>query len=149
MCRYYDAPEQTAAVLKNGGYRTGDVGMLDEMGILSLKDRKKDMIITGAENVYTAEVESAISTHPDVSMVAVIGIPDETYGEAVHAVIVPKEGKEPTFEEIRAHTKERIAGYKCPRSISLVEELPLSAMNKVLKNKLREPFWEKHDREIA
>ncbi|KZK87685.1 Long-chain-fatty-acid--CoA ligase FadD13 [Pseudovibrio sp. W64] len=149
MKRYYNAPDQTAAVLRNGGYRTGDVGMVDDMGILSLKDRLKDMIITGAENVYTAEVESAISTHPDVSMVAVIGIPDETYGEAVHAVIVPKEGKTPTFEEIRAHTKERIAGYKCPRSMSLVEELPLSAMNKVLKNKLREPFWEDQNREIA
>lgn len=149
MKRYYNAPDQTAAVMRNGGYRTGDVGMVDDMGILSLKDRLKDMIITGAENVYTAEVESAISMHPDVSMVAVIGIPDETYGEAVHAVIVPKEGKEPTFEEIRAHTKERIAGYKCPRSMSLVEELPLSAMNKVLKNKLREPFWEDQSREIA
>ncbi|GHB17017.1 putative long-chain-fatty-acid CoA ligase [Pseudovibrio japonicus] len=149
MSRYYNAPEQTAAAIRNGGYRTGDVGLKDEFGVLFLKDRLKDMIITGGENVYTAEVESAISLHPDVAMVAVIGIPDETYGEAVHAVIVPREGTAPTFEDIRSHVKGRIAGYKCPRSISLVDELPLSAMNKVLKNKLREKFWENHDREIA
>ncbi|KZL18384.1 Long-chain-fatty-acid--CoA ligase FadD13 [Pseudovibrio axinellae] len=149
MSRYYNAPEQTAAAIRNGGYRTGDVGMKDDFGVLFLKDRLKDMIITGAENVYTAEVESAISLHPDVAMVAVIGIPSETYGEAVHAVIVPREGTAPTFEEIRNHAKERIAGYKCPRSISLADELPLSAMNKVLKNKLREKFWENHNREIA
>ncbi|SDQ21914.1 AMP-binding protein [Pseudovibrio sp. Tun.PSC04-5.I4] len=149
MSRYYNAPKQTAAAIRNGGYCTGDVGMKDDFGVLFLKDRMKDMIITGGENVYTAEVESAISMHPDVAMVAVIGIPDDTYGEAVHAVIVPREGTAPTFEDIRAHTKERIAGYKCPRSISLVEALPLSAMNKILKNKLRAPYWEEQGRDIA
>lgn len=149
MSRYYNDPEQTAEVRRNGGYRTGDVGVLDENGVLSLKDRAKDMIISGGENVYSAEVESALSTHPEIAQVAVIGIPDEQFGEAVHAVIVPAEGKEPSFDDVRAYAHDKIAGYKCPRSISLIDALPLSAMNKVLKNELRAPFWEGHDRGIS
>lgn len=149
MNRYFDAPEQTAEVRRNGGYRTGDVGVLDEKGVLSLKDRAKDMIISGGENVYSAEVESALSTHPEIAQVAVIGIPDEHYGEAVHAVIVPVEGKEPAFEDVRAYAQSKIAGYKCPRSISFIDALPLSAMNKVLKNELRAPFWEGRERAIS
>ncbi|ASK21641.1 MULTISPECIES: class I adenylate-forming enzyme family protein [unclassified Halomonas] len=137
MARYQNNPQATAQAIRNGGLRTGDLGYVDEMGVLYLKDRIKDMIITGGENVYSVEVESALSTHPDVAQVAVIGVPDEKWGEAVHAVIVPVGEKAPALEHLQAHARERIAGYKCPRSISIVEELPLSPMNKVLKHELR------------
>ncbi len=137
MARYQNKPEATAEAIRNGGLRSGDVGYVDEMGVLFLKDRLKDMIITGGENVYSGEVESAVSTHPGVAMVAVIGVPDETWGETVHAIIVPSGDVAPTLDDIQAHVKERIAGYKCPRSISIVKELPLSPMNKVLKHELR------------
>ena len=145
---YHNKPEETATTFRNGGLRSGDAGYMDELGVIFLLDRVKDMIVTGGENVYSAEVESALSTHPDVAQVAVIGVPDEKYGEAVHAVIVPKEGRKPTFESIRDHAHERIAGYKCPRSMELAEAMPLSAMNKVLKNELRKPHWEGQARAI-
>ncbi|MCX7567911.1 AMP-binding protein [Sulfitobacter sp. F26169L] len=137
MARYQNQPDATAQALRGGGLRSGDVGYLDDMGVLVLKDRMKDMIITGGENVYSVEVESAISTHPDVAMVAVIGVPDDKWGEAVHAVIVPAGDKAPTLDSIQAHVKDKIAGYKAPRSISIAKELPLSPMNKVLKHELR------------
>lgn len=137
MAEYQNNPAATAEAMRNGGLRTGDIGYVDDMGVLFLKDRKKDMIITGGENVYSVEVESAVSTHPDVAMVAVIGVPDEKWGEAVHAVIVPAGDKEPTLEDIQGHVKEQIAGYKSPRSITIMKELPLSPMNKVLKHELR------------
>lgn len=137
MSRYQNNPHATAQAIRNGGLRSGDLGYVDEMGVLYLKDRIKDMIITGGENVYSVEVESVVSTHPDVAQVAVIGVPDDKWGEAVHAVIVPAVGKALSLEDIQAHTKERIAGYKCPRSISVVDQLPLSPMNKVLKHELR------------
>lgn len=141
MKRYHNKPEQTAQTLRNGGIYSGDIGYKDDMGVIFIKDRKKDMIITGGENVYSVEVESAISNHPDVAMVAVIGIPHEKWGEAVHAVIQPVQGKEPTLEDIDAFLKGKLAGYKCPRSVSLIEQIPLSPVNKVLKHQLRQPFW--------
>ncbi|MEN8658212.1 MAG: AMP-binding protein [Marivita sp.] len=141
MARYHDRPEQTEEAIRNGGLRSGDVGYKDELGVIFLLDRVKDMIVSGGENVYSAEVENAIASHPDVALVAVIAIPDEKFGEAVHAVIVAKNGREPTFESIREHAKEMISGYKCPRSIELIDEMPLSAMNKVLKTELRKPHW--------
>ncbi|MFP3976310.1 class I adenylate-forming enzyme family protein [Marinobacter sp. KMM 10035] len=137
MSGYRNRPSETDAALRKGGYRTGDLGMLDDMGVLYVRDRLKDMIITGGENVYSSEVESAISTLPGVAMVAVIGLPDEKWGERVHAVIVPKETHTLTLEEVNSYLKDRIAGYKHPRSLSLVKELPLSPMNKVLKHELR------------
>lgn len=137
MARYHGKPEETAAALRNGGLRSGDVGYIDNMGVLFLKDRIKDIIISGGENVYSVEVESAISTHPGVAMVAVIGIPDETWGEAVHAVIVAAGETAPTLEDIQAHARARIAGYKCPRGLTVLPELPMSPMNKVLKHELR------------
>ncbi|MEP4702737.1 MAG: AMP-binding protein, partial [Parasphingorhabdus sp.] len=137
MAEYQNNPSATAEAKRNGGLRSGDIGYLDDMGVLFVKDRMKDMIITGGENVYSVEVESAVSTHPDVAMVAVIGIPDEKWGETVHAVIVPAGDKEPKLEDIQTHVKDQIAGYKSPRSISVVKELPLSPMNKVLKHELR------------
>lgn len=137
MSGYRNRPSETDAALRNGGYRTGDLGMLDDMGVLYVRDRLKDMIITGGENVYSSEVESAISTLPGVAMVAVIGLPDQKWGERVHVVIVPREGQTLTLEEVNGYLKDRIAGYKHPRSLSVVNELPLSPMNKVLKHELR------------
>lgn len=141
MKRYHNKPEKTAETLRNGGIYSGDIGYKDDMGVIFIQDRKKDIIITGGENVYSVEVESAISKHPDVAVVAVIGIPDEKWGEAVHAVIQPVPDIAPTLADIDAFLKDKLAGYKCPRSVSLIEQMPLSPANKILKHQLREPFW--------
>jgi acyl-CoA synthetase (AMP-forming)/AMP-acid ligase II len=134
---YFNRPEETAAAFKNGWFHTGDMGRLDENGLLFLVDRKKDMVITGGENVYTTEVEAAIYLHPNVQEAAVIGVPDEKYGEALFAVIVPKDGKTITVEELVEHCRGRIGAYKIPRRIDVVAELPKSPMGKILKTELR------------
>jgi long-chain acyl-CoA synthetase len=123
------------------------MGYLDEGGYLYLVDRAKDMIISGGENVYSIEVEDAISSHPAVLQVAVIGIPHELWGEAVHAIVVPKPDVELTEDEVIAHARASIGGYKVPRSVSFrAEPLPVSGAMKVLKRDLREPFWQDTDR---
>jgi acyl-CoA synthetase (AMP-forming)/AMP-acid ligase II len=128
--------------MRNGWMHTGDAGYFDADGYLYITDRIKDMIISGGENVYSTEVENAILTYPGVQMCAVIGIPDDKWGEAVHAIIVPRPGHELSAQDILAHCKQQIAGYKCPRSIELRSELPLSAAGKLLKFKLRQAFWQ-------
>ncbi len=149
MKGYWNKPEQTASVLQNGWYRTGDVGRLDATGNLYLLDRSKDMIISGGENVYCTEVEDAIYTHPGVLEAAVFGVPDDRWGEAVHAVVVPRPGAELTAEAIIAHVRGSIAGYKVPRSVEFrSDELPKSGPGKVLKRELRAPFWEGRDTQI-
>ncbi|MDH3680033.1 MAG: long-chain fatty acid--CoA ligase [Acidimicrobiia bacterium] len=149
MAGYWNKPEQTDAVLRDGWYSTGDVGRIDDDGYLYLLDRSKDMIISGGENVYCTEVEEAIYTHPDVLEAAVFGIPDEKWGEVVHAVVVPRAGTEVTPDDIIAHTRESIAGYKVPRSVELrSEELPKSGPGKVLKRELRTPYWADRDTQI-
>jgi acyl-CoA synthetase (AMP-forming)/AMP-acid ligase II len=149
MAGYLNRPEETAAAFRDGWYRTGDVGVLDAEGYLTLVDRAKDMIVTGAENVYSTEVESAISSHPAVLEVAVIGIPSEQWGEQVHAVVAVKPGAEVTEEEIRAHCRERIAGFKVPKSVELrTEPLPKSGAMKILKRELRAPYWDGRERRI-
>jgi acyl-CoA synthetase (AMP-forming)/AMP-acid ligase II len=135
---YWRNAEATAAAFRDGWFRTGDAGRMRPDGHLFIVDRLKDMIITGGENVYCAEVEAALRAHPQVTQAAVIGVPDARWGEAVHAVVVLAEGAGVTPEDLRAFTRERLAGYKCPREISFVRELPLSAAGKVLKNVLRE-----------
>ncbi|MNT47394.1 Long-chain-fatty-acid--CoA ligase FadD13 [compost metagenome] len=122
---------------------------MDEDGFIYICDRLKDMIVSGGENIFTAEVENAIASHPDVAQGAVIGIPSDKWGEAVHAVIVRKAGASVTDQEIIAHCRERIAGYKVPRSVEFREALPLSSVGKVLKTELRKPFWENQTRHIA
>ncbi|HSL57069.1 MAG TPA: long-chain-fatty-acid--CoA ligase [Acidimicrobiales bacterium] len=150
MTEYWKRPEETAEAFRGGWYHTGDAGYLDAEGYLYLVDRVKDMIVTGGENVYSAEVESAISTHPAVAQVAVIGIPSEQWGEAVHAIVVPAEGATVTEDEIIAHARERIAGYKVPKSVEMRSEpLPLSGALKVLKRELRAPYWEGRDRGVS
>lgn len=142
MLGYWNKPEETADVLVDGWYRTGDLGYVDEEGFLFLVDRLKDMIVTGGENVYSAEVESALSKHPAVAQSAVIGIPNDRWGETVHAVIVLKDGAEVTVEELQGFCREHIAGYKAPRSIEFAAELPMSGAGKILKRELRKALVE-------
>jgi long-chain acyl-CoA synthetase len=150
MREYWNKAEATAQVFEGGWYHTGDAGYIDEDGYLFLVDRVKDMIVTGGENVYSAEVESAIGTHPGVAQVAVIGIPHERWGEAVHAIVVPRAGADLTAEAIIVHARQSIAGYKVPKSVQLRDDpLPLSGAMKVLKRDLRAPFWEAHDKKIG
>ena len=149
MLGYWKLPEQTAETLKDGWVYTGDGAYQDREGFIFIVDRLKDMIVTGGENVFSAEVESAISTHPAVGEVAVIGIPAETWGEAVHAIIVPKAGATATEAEIIDHCRDKIANYKVPRSVEFrTDPLPLSGAGKVLKRDLRAPFWEGKERTV-
>lgn len=141
MLGYWNKPAETTAAIRDGWMRTGDGAYMDDDGFIFIVDRLKDMIISGGENVYSIEVENTIGRHHAVAACAVIGIPDPAWGEAVHAVIVVKPGADASSEEIITFCKSRIAGYKCPRSIAFAHELPLSGAGKVLKNKLREPFW--------
>jgi len=149
MTEYWQKPDATAEVFEGGWYHTGDAGYLDAGGYLFLVDRVKDMIVTGGENVYSAEVESAISQHDAVEQVAVIGIPHETWGEQVHAVVVLADDASVTEDDLQDFAKERIAGYKVPKSIEFrTEPLPLSGAMKVLKRELRAPYWDGQDRAV-
>ena len=138
MLGYWNQPGETEAVLDDGWLHTGDSGYLSEDGYLFVVDRIKDMIITGGENVYSAEVEDALAAHPAVAACAVIGIPDADWGERVHAVVVLASGASASPDELRAHVKTLIAAYKAPRSVEFAESLPLSGAGKVLKRQLRE-----------
>ena len=150
MTEYWRRPDETAETFRGGWYHTGDAGYVDRRGFLYLVDRVKDMIVTGGENVYSVEVENALATHPAVAQVAVIGIPDERWGEAVHAIVVLKPDAAATADELKDHARERIAGYKLPKSIELrAEPLPLSGALKVLKRELRAPYWEGRERAVS
>jgi long-chain acyl-CoA synthetase len=149
MTGYLNQPEATEQAMRGGWYHSGDMGYLDSDGFLFLVDRAKDMVISGGENVYSVEVENAVASHPAVLQVAVIGVPHEVWGEAVHAVVVVKPGATVTEDEIIAHARTTIAGYKVPRSVEFrTEPLPLSAAMKVLKRELRAPYWQGMDRAI-
>ena len=149
MREYWKRDKETAEVFRDGWYHTGDAGYLDEHGYLFLVDRVKDMIVTGGENVYSTEVENALASHPAVQQVAVIGIPSEQWGEAVHAIVVLKDGAEATEAELIAHAREWIAGFKVPKSVEFRSEpLPLSGAMKVLKRDLRAPYWEGRERSV-
>jgi long-chain acyl-CoA synthetase len=149
MTEYWKRPKETQEVFHGGWYHTGDAGYVDEHGYLFLVDRVKDMIVTGGENVYSAEVESAIASHPAVEQVAVIGIPDEKWGEAVLAVVVVREGASVSEDDLRAHSRDLIAGYKVPKTFEFRDEpLPLSGAMKVLKRDLRAPYWEGKERAV-
>lgn len=142
MKGYWGRDDLTAETVRDGWLHTGDAAHMDEGGFIFISDRLKDMIITGGENVYSTEVENALYEHPDVGQCAVIGVPDEKWGERVHAIVVPSEGVTPDAEALKAHCRARIADYKCPRSISFRDEaLPLSGAGKILKTELRKPFW--------
>jgi acyl-CoA synthetase (AMP-forming)/AMP-acid ligase II len=150
MTGYWNRPEETAAALRDGWMHSGDGAYMDEGGFLFVVDRVKDMIVSGGENVYSAEVENALAQHPAIAACAVIGIPDDSWGEAVHAVLVCKPGvAPPDLEQVKAHCRALIANYKCPRSIEYRETLPLSGAGKVLKTELREPWWKGRQRRVA
>lgn len=149
MIGYWNLPDATANTLTNDNWiRTGDAGYLDDDGYLYIHDRVKDMIISGGENVYPAEVESAIYGHPDVLEVAVIGIPDDKWGEAVKAVCVPKAGATVDPDSVIAWARERIAGFKVPKSIDVIPALPRNASGKILRRELRAPYWEGRERMV-
>ena len=149
MIGYWNLPEATAKTMTADGWiHTGDAGYLDEDGYLFIHDRMKDMIISGGENVYPAEVESAIFGHPAVQEVAVIGIPDQKWGETVKAVVVPKPGMSVEEADIIAWARERIAAFKAPRSVDVIEALPRNASGKILRKDLRAPYWEGYERMV-
>jgi acyl-CoA synthetase (AMP-forming)/AMP-acid ligase II len=149
MAGYWNKPELTAGALRDGWLYTGDAGRMDEDGFLFIVDRLKDMIVTGGENVYSAEVEHALAQHPSVAMSAVIGIPDEKWGEAVHAIVQLKSGHSVSSEALIEHVRERIANYKAPRSLEFRDALPISGAGKIQKGELRKPFWSTHERQVS
>jgi len=149
MLGYWNMPDLTVQALRGGWYHTGDAGYMDDDGFVYIVDRLKDMIITGGENVYSAEVENAISTLDGVAEVAVIGIPDEKWGEAVHAIVVPRVGWTVSQEQVVAHCHTLIAGYKCPRSVIIRSEpMPISGAGKILKSTLRAPYWAGREKQV-
>ena len=149
MLGYLKRPEETAKALIDGWYRTGDVAYADSHGYLFIVDRAKDMIISGGENIYTTEVENALYAHPAMLEAAVLGIPDAKWGEAVHAEVVLKPGAAITGDELIAHCRALIAGYKVPRSVNVRSEpLPKSGAGKILKKDLRAPYWEGRTRSV-
>jgi len=149
MVGYWNLPEATAKTLDADGWlRTGDAGYLDEDGYLYIHDRIKDMIISGGENVYPAEVESALCDHPDIAEAAVIGVPDDRWGEAVKAIVVMKPGKAASASDIINFTRERIAGFKTPKSVDFIDALPRNPSGKILRRHLREPYWVDKERQV-
>ncbi|HEX5404763.1 MAG TPA: long-chain-fatty-acid--CoA ligase [Pseudonocardiaceae bacterium] len=142
MAGYWHKPDADAAALTDDGWlRSGDAGHLDADGYLYISDRIKDMIISGGENIYPAEIERVLAEYPDVAEVAVIGVPDERWGEVGRAIVVAKPGVEFDGEALLAFCRQHLASFKCPKSVSVVTELPRNATGKVLKRQLREPFW--------
>lgn len=149
MRGYWQIEDQTRAALRSGWLHTGDLGYMDEEGFVFIVDRAKDMVISGGENIYSVEVEGAIYQHPGVQECAVIGIPDEQWGEAVHAIVVPKPAVRLTPEQVIDHCRAHIAGYKLPRSVEIrTQSLPVSGAGKILKAELRQPFWEGRGRGV-
>lgn len=149
MKGYWNRPEATKDAIREEFFYTGDAGYFDEDGFLFIHDRVKDMIVSGGENVYPAEVENALFGHPEIADVAVIGVPDEKWGEAVKAIVVPKPQTSPNPEDIIAFARERIAGYKLPKSVDFATELPRNPSGKILRRQLREPYWEGQDRRVG
>jgi long-chain acyl-CoA synthetase len=148
MLGYWRQPEETAKVLRNGWYHSGDAAWMDAHGCIHIVDRLKDMIVSGGENVYPAEVEAVLIRHPAVAQCAVIGVPNAAWGEAVHAVIVLRPGERASEASLRDFCREYLAGYKCPKTVEVREALPMSAAGKVLKNELRAPHWSGHGRNV-
>ena len=150
MQSYWRKPEATAEAVRNGFLHTGDMGYLDEDGFLFIVDRKKDMIISGGENIYSREVEEALLLHPAVSEVAVIGTPDKKWGESVAAVVVLRPGKVATAEQLSEHCRLLIAGYKRPKLVTFLDTMPrITSTNKIDKRALRAPFWAGQERQIS
>jgi fatty-acyl-CoA synthase len=148
MKGYWNKPDATRKSIAESWFATGDAGYFDEEGYLYIHDRVKDMIVSGGENIYPAEVENAVFGHPAVADVAVIGVPDEKWGEAVKAIVVRKQGAEVSEAEIIAFARERIAGYKLPKSVAFADALPRNPSGKILRRELRQPYWEGRERQV-
>jgi acyl-CoA synthetase (AMP-forming)/AMP-acid ligase II len=141
MKGYWRNPQATADTLRGGWLHTGDLGIMDERGYVYILDRAKDMIISGGENIYSREIEDVILRHPAVHEVAVIGVPDETWGEAIKAIVALKEGQQATKEDIINFCKEHLASFKKPKSVEFIDAIPKNPYGKVLKRELREKYW--------
>jgi len=148
MKGYWKNSKATAETLRSGWLHTGDLGVMDENGYVYILDRAKDMIISGGENIYSREIEDVILLHPAVHEVAVIGVPDETWGEAVKAIVSLKKGQNATEEEIIRFCKGHLASYKKPKSVEFIDEIPKNPYGKVLKKELREKYWEGEARRV-
>ena len=149
MVGYWQKPEETASTILEGGWlRTGDAGYMDDEGYLFLHDRIKDMVVSGGENIYPAEVENVLLGVPGVGDAAVIGVPDDTWGETVKAVVVRAPGSDVAADAIIAFCRERLAHYKCPTSVDFTETLPRNPSGKILKRELREPYWVGRERRV-
>jgi acyl-CoA synthetase (AMP-forming)/AMP-acid ligase II len=149
MMGYWRLPEQTAETLRDGWLYTGDIGYRDEEGYYFLMDRKKDVVVSGGENIYPNEVERVLLLHDAINDVAVIGVPDEKYGESLLACCVMKPGQALDEAALIAYCRDHLAGYKIPRQYQVLEELPRNPSGKVLKTQLREPYWQHVDRRIS
>jgi long-chain acyl-CoA synthetase len=149
MLGYWNMPEETAKSIVDGGwFRSGDAGYLDADGYLYIYDRVKDMIVSGGENIYPAEVENVLMAHPAIADVAVIGVPDEKWGEVPKAIVVRKKDVAVTEDEIIAFAKVSLAGFKCPKSVDWIEALPRNPSGKILKKDLRAPYWIGRTRQV-
>ena len=147
MKGYLNRPDATAEVItEDGWFRTGDLGRVDAEGFVYVEDRLKDMIISGGENVYSPEIERVLAEHPSVMEVAIIGVPDEKWGETVKAVVSLKPDTQAAEDELISWCRERLAGFKCPKSVDILDALPRNPTGKILKRDLRKPYWEGRDR---
>jgi len=149
MNGYWNRPDDTADAIRDGWLHTGDVGYFDSEGYLYIHDRLKDMIVSGAENVYPAEVERVLTEYPGIADVAVIGVPDKRWGEAVKALVVAKPDTTLIEKDIIEYTRIHIARFKCPKSVDIVDSIPRNPSGKILKKQLREPYWKEHNRRIS
>ena len=150
MKGFLGKPEETSQVITDDGwFRTGDMGRVDADGFVYVEDRLKDMIISGGENIYSPEVERVLAEHPAVMEVAIIGVPDDTWGETVKAVVSLNEGTSATEEELIAHCQEHLANVQVPPSVDIIDALPRNPTGKILKRDLRKPYWEGRDRQIV
>ena len=149
MRGYWNLPDESAEALRGGWMHTGDAGVLDDEGFIYVQDRVKDMIVSGGENIYPRVIEEVLFKHSSIADAAVIGVPDEQWGETVKAIIVLKDGEAATDEEIMEFCRDKLGGYERPRSVDFVNALPRNPTGKVLKRELREPFWVGHKRRVA
>jgi acyl-CoA synthetase (AMP-forming)/AMP-acid ligase II len=149
MLRYWNQPTATSEAIRDGWMHTGDAGYVDQDGYLFVKDRIKDMIVSGAENIYPREIENILLMHPDIIDAAVIGVPSEQWGETVKAIVVRRPGSAVTEQQIIDHCRSQLAGYKRPHGVDFVDALPRNGAGKVLKKTLRAPYWEGHQRFVS
>ena len=148
MKGYWKMPEESAASLRDGRFYTGDLCTVDSEGYIYIKDRKKDMIISGGFNIYPFEIESVLTAHPAVKDAAVIGVPDDTWGESVCAHVVQHQGRSVSEADLIEYVKDNLAGYKKPKYIHFVQEIPRTMTGKILKRQLRETYWTGRDRKV-